>query len=87
MPSSRGSSQLRDQPRCAPLQADSLPSGPPRKSKNTEVGSLSLLIPGIEPGSTVLQDSLPAELPGKPTDPRLISDSNLKSGKYKQVLL
>ena len=50
-----------------------LPSEPPGKPKNTEVGSLSLLQagdlpdPGIEPGSHALQaDSSPAELPGKP---------------------
>ena len=40
--------------------------------KNTGVGSLSLLqgtfrTQGIEPGSPALQDSLPAELPGKST--------------------
>ena len=41
-PFSRGSSQPRD-PRSPPLQADSLPAEPPGKSKNTGVGSLSLL--------------------------------------------
>ena len=66
MLSSRGSSQPRDQ-----TQGDSLPSEPPGKPKNTEVGSLipppgELPNPGIEPGSPALQvDSLPAELPGK----------------------
>ena len=50
------------------LQADSLPSEPPGKPKNTEVVSLSLLQgnlpdPGIEPGSPALQvGSLPTEL-------------------------
>ena len=39
MPSSRGSSQ----PRSPALQANSLPSGPPGKPKNTGVNSLSLL--------------------------------------------
>ena len=39
MPSSRGSSR----PRFPALQADSLPSEPPGKPKNTGVGSLSLL--------------------------------------------
>ena len=42
MPSSRGSSQLIE-PRSPALQADSLPSEPPGKPKNTGVGSLSLL--------------------------------------------
>ena len=40
---SRGSPQPRDEPRCPMLQADSLPSEPPEKSKNTGVGSLSFL--------------------------------------------
>ena len=59
-------------PRSHALQVDSLPSEPPKKPKNTGVGSLSLPPvdlpdPGIEPGSPALQaDSLPAELPGKP---------------------
>ena len=39
MPSLRGSSQ----PRSPTMQKDSLPSEPPEKSKNTGVGSLSLL--------------------------------------------
>ena len=39
MPSSRGPSQ----PRSPTFQADSLPSEPPGKSKNTGVGSLYLL--------------------------------------------
>ena len=41
------------EPRPPALQADSLPSEPPGKPRNTGVGSLSLL-------------QLPAELPGKP---------------------
>ena len=55
------------------LQVDPLPSEPPGNSKNTGVGSLSLLQgnlpdPGIEPGSPPLQvNSLPAELSEKPT--------------------
>ena len=50
------------------LQADSLLSQPPKKPKNSGVGSLTLPNPDIEPGSPLLQaDSLPAELPGKPT--------------------
>ena len=102
LPSSRGSSQPRDW--IQTLQADSSLSDPTGKSKNTEVGSLSLLQgnfpnPGSElmfpaPGknigvgylvflqsifpswgtnsrllaSAALQaDSLPTELPGKPT--------------------
>ena len=53
------------------LQADSLPSEPPGKPKNTGTGSLFLPAdlpnPRIEPGSPAFQaDSLPAELPGKP---------------------
>ena len=49
---------------------DSLPAQLLGKPKNTGVGSLSLLQgnlpdPGIEPGSPVLQDSLPVELPRK----------------------
>ena len=43
MTSSRGSSQPRIKPRSPALQVDSLPSEPPRKTKNTGVGSLSLL--------------------------------------------
>ena len=43
MPSSRGSSQPRDWTRSPALQADSLPAEPQEKSKNTGVGSLSLL--------------------------------------------
>ena len=57
------------EPRSPTLQADSSPSEPQGKPKNTGVGSLSLLQgdPGIEPGSPALQvDSLPAEPQGKP---------------------
>ena len=60
-------------PKSPGLQVDSLLSEPQGKSKNTEMGSLSLLQgnlpnPGIEPGSPALQaDSLPAELSGKPS--------------------
>ena len=44
MPSSRGSSQPRDQAQVSPsLQADSLPAEPPGKPKSTGVGSLSRL--------------------------------------------
>ena len=74
MLSSRGSSQPRDQTQVSHIAVDSLPSEPSVKPKNTGVGSLSLLQgdfpnPGIEPRSPVLQaDSLPAELPGKPTE-------------------
>ena len=42
-PFSRASSQPRDRTRSPTLQADSLPSEPPGKPKNTGVGSLSLL--------------------------------------------
>ena len=60
------------QPRSPELQAGSLLSEPPRKPKNTGVGSLSLLQgdlldPGNELDSPAMQaDSLPAQLPGKP---------------------
>ena len=43
MPSSRGSSQPRDQNQVSCLQADSLPSESPGKPMNVGVGSLSLL--------------------------------------------
>ena len=43
MPSSRGSSQSRIEPRSRALQVDSLLSEPAGKPKNTGVGSLSLL--------------------------------------------
>ena len=43
MPSSKGSSQPRNQNQVSCMQADSSPSEPPGKSENTEVGSLSLL--------------------------------------------
>ena len=43
MPSSRGSSQPRIEPRSPALQVHSLLSEPPGTSKNTGVGSLSLL--------------------------------------------
>ena len=62
------------EPRSPTLQVDSLPSEPPRKSKNPGVGSMSLL-QGIFPTqesnqgllhSALQADSLSAELPGKP---------------------
>ena len=43
LPSSRGSSQPRDLTRSPALQANSLPSEPPGKPKNTGVGSPYLL--------------------------------------------
>ena len=43
MPPSRGSSQPRDQTHVSALQADSLPSEPQEKHRNTGVSSLSLL--------------------------------------------
>ena len=73
IPFSRGSSQLGIEPKSPTLQSGSLSAEPPGKSKNTGVGSLSLLqriFPtqeSNEPGSPALQaDSLPAELPRKP---------------------
>ena len=56
------------EPRSPTLQADSLPSEPPREPMNTGMSSLSLL-QGIfsTQGSPALQmDSSTAELPGKP---------------------
>ena len=70
MPSSSGSSQPEIKPRSPALQADSLPSEPPRKPQNTGLGTSPWDLPdrGIEPGSPGLQmDSLSAELPGKPS--------------------
>ena len=58
------------EPTSPTLQADSLPSEPPGKPKNTGVGSLvpspvDLPDPGVKQGSSALQaDSSPAELPG-----------------------
>ena len=43
MPSSRGSSQPRDQTQVSCMQMDSLPSKPPGKLENTGVGNLSFL--------------------------------------------
>ena len=43
VPFSRGSSNPGIKPRSPALQVDSLPAEPPGKSKNTGVGSLSLL--------------------------------------------
>ena len=62
MPSFTGSSQPRDQTQVSYI-VDSLPSESPGKSKNTGVGSLSLLqgiVPSqeIEPGSSALQKIL-----------------------------
>ena len=42
-PFSRGSSQLRNRNQVSLIAGDSLPAEPPRKLKNTGVGSLSLL--------------------------------------------
>ena len=42
LPFSRGSSQLRFEPRSLTLQADSLPAEPQGNPKNTRAGSLSL---------------------------------------------
>ena len=49
MPSSRESSQPKDKPRCPALQGDYSLSEPPRKPKNTRVGSLSLLKGSSQP--------------------------------------
>ena len=61
------------EPRSPALQADSLPAEPQGNTKNTGVGSLSLLQgdPGIELRSPILQaDSLPTELSRKPLNRR-----------------
>ena len=53
------------EPRCPTLQADSLPTKPPGKPKNTS--PVDLPDPGIKLESPALEaDSLPAEQPGKP---------------------
>ena len=57
MPSSRGSFQPRDWTQVSRLQADSLPSEPPGKPKNTGVDSLSLL-QGNFPTQELNQDHL-----------------------------
>ena len=57
MPSSRGSSQPRIEPRSPTLQADSLPSESPEKPKNPGMGSLSLL-QGIFPTQELNQGLL-----------------------------
>ena len=71
--SSRGSFQPRDQTQVFRIADGFFTTEPQEKPKNTGVGSLvpspeELYDLGIEPGSPALQaDSLPAELPGKPT--------------------
>ena len=57
MPSSRGSSQPRDQTQVFCIAVDSLPSEPPGKSKNTGVGNRSLL-QGIFPTQELNQGLL-----------------------------
>ena len=57
MPSSRGSSQPRTEPRSPSLQADSSLFGSPRKPQNTGVASLSLL-QGIFPTQELNQGLL-----------------------------
>ena len=62
------------EPRSPALQENSLPSEPPRKPRNTGVGSLSCLpriFPAQESNWHLMHsgvDSLPAELPGKPSN-------------------
>ena len=81
MPSSKGSSRLRDQTHISNVpciwQEASLPLAPPRKPSNQEYWSgqpipspADLPNPGIKPGFPTLQaDSLPTELCGKPQKP------------------
>ena len=57
MPSSKGSSQPRDQIRSSAMQFDSLPFVSSRKPKNTRVDSLSLL-QGIFPTQELNQGLL-----------------------------
>ena len=74
-PFSRESSRSKDRTQVSHSAGgflDSLLSKPPGKPKNPGVGSLALLQelpdPGGNPGSPTVQvDSLPAELPGKPS--------------------
>ena len=76
-------------PRSLALQADSLPSEPPGKPKNTGVGSLSLL-QGIFPIQEynrnllhfrrILADSLPAELQGETRVQFLVWEDPLEKG-------
>ena len=71
MPSSRGSSQPGIKPRSLALQADSLPSQPLGKPKNTGEDSLPLLRESSRPRNqtqfpALQADSSPAELPGNP---------------------
>ena len=73
-------------PGISTFQADSLPSEPPGKPKNTRVGSLPLSPgdlpnPEIKPGSPALQvDSLPSEPPGKPKNTRVVNLSLFQFG-------
>ena len=88
VPFSRGLSNPEIEPKNSTLQEDSLPAEPPRKPKNTGVGSLSLLQwiflpPEFEPGSPALQvDSLPAELPVKPQSKQLTRTWSIKKKKF-----
>ena len=71
MPSSRGSSQPRIEPRSPTLQVDILyhlsHQESPRIQEWVAYLTQHLSDPGIELGSPAMQvDSLPAELPGKP---------------------
>ena len=63
VPFSRGSSNPGIKPRSPTLQADSLPTEPQGKPKNTS--PVDLLDPGIKPGGLQV-DSLPTELSGTP---------------------
>ena len=79
VPFSKGSSQPRDRTQVSHVAVDSLPAEPPGKSKNTGVGSLSLLqwiFPNQELNWGLLHcrwtDSLPAELSGKPIKTKFI---------------
>ena len=72
MPSSRGSSQPRDQTHISCISGGFFTSWATREAQEYQSGQPipspeDLLDPGIEPGFSALQaDSLPTELSGKP---------------------
>ena len=65
-PSPEDLPNIGTEPRSPALQADSLPSEPPGKPKNTGVGRLSLLQGNFPTKELNWVDLVPAELPGKP---------------------
>ena len=88
MPSSRGSSNPGTDHRSPTLQADSLPSEPPGKPKNSGVGSLSLLqrilifpIQEWNQGLLLCRQVL-YQLPGKQLSPRYTYTKGILVRKY-----